>query len=352
MNIVHIEDESWDSGIAHYAVTLAAEQARRGHRAAVWGLKNSPVLKQAAELGLATRGWFEPPFGWTELPALRRELAAFAPQMINAHTGSAHTLALLLAPKGAAVVRTRGDARPPKSNFLTRLTASRTATMIAANSALKTQLEAAFPKRPVRLIPQGIDGPEDAAPMPGTPFVGILARLDPVKGHEILIDAAEALKAEIPALRVLCAGDGQLLKRLSWQLPARHLEEVVRFLGRVPDRWTFLAGCRIGVVPSIASEAVSRAALEWMAAGRPLIATRVGGLPDLVEDGVTGLLIPPGDAAALADAVKSLVDDPERAEDMGRAGRARWEERFSLPPFYQNTQKVYEEAINALPRRR
>ena len=350
MNIVHLEDEPWDSGIAHYALILAAEQARRGHRVAIWGLKSSPILAQAAELGLPTRGWESAPLGWLEIPALRRELAAFAPEIVNAHTGSAHALALLLAPKGAAVVRTRGDARPPRSNALTRLTASRTATLIAANASLRSALEAAFPGTPVRLIPQGIEGPEDAAPMPGMPFIGMIARMDPVKGHAVLLDAAQALKPRVPGLKILCAGEGPELKRLNWRLKPLGIDGVVHFLGRVADRWTFLSGCRIGVVASIGSEAVSRAALEWMAAARPLIATRVGGIPDLVEDGVTGLLIPPGDAGALAEAVKTLLDDPARAEAMGRAARERWEEHFSLAPFFSRTEAVYEEAIHALSR--
>jgi glycosyltransferase involved in cell wall biosynthesis len=87
-----------------------------------------------------------------------------------------------------------------------------------------------------------------------------------------------------------------------------------------------------------------------MAAGRPLVASRVGGLPDLVEDGVTGLLVAPGDPDALAAAVRSLLENPERAELMGRAARERWEEHYSLAPFYQKTRKVYEEAIEHLPR--
>jgi glycosyltransferase involved in cell wall biosynthesis len=352
VNIVHLEDEPWDSGIAHYAVTLAAEQAGRGHRVTVWGSAGSPVLKSAAEAGLAVRGWTPGPEGWLELRAQRREMAALAPAVLNAHTGSSLALALLTAPKGAAVVRTRGDARPASATTLTNWAAKRTQRFIAANAVIAAQLKFAFPRTPVSLVPPGIDGPDDAAPMPGMPFVGILARLDEVKGHDVLLDAAEKLKPSIPDLKILCAGDGKLRQRLSWQLPARGLDWTVNFLGYVPDRWTFLAGCRIGVVASIGSEAVSRAALEWMAAGRPLVATRVGGLPELVEDGVTGLLIPPGDSAALADAIKSLLDDPRRAEEMGRAGRERWEEYFSPAPFYLNTQKAYEEAINALSRRR
>lgn len=349
MNVVHLEDEPWDSGLAHYAVTLAAEQARRGDRAAVWGLDGSPVLAQARAAGLSVRGWKAGPLGWLDVPALRRELAALKPDVVNAHTGSAHTLALLLKPPRAAVVRTRGDARPARANALTRLIATRTEAFIAANSALASSLTAAFPSARVRLVPQGIEGPEDAPPLPGPPLVGMIARLDPVKGHGVLLDAASTLKDRVKGLRFLCAGEGRLLERLRWQLKPAGLDSTVSLLGRVPDKWAFLAGCRLGVVASTGSEAVSRAALEWMAAGRPLVATRVGGLPDLVEDGVTGLLIPPGDAAALADAIAALLADPARAEAMGRAARERWEESYSTGPFYRATLKVYEEAIHALP---
>ena len=349
MNILHLEDEPWDSGIAHYALTLAAEQARRGHRVAFWGLAGSPVLKRAAEEGLPTRGWAAGPMGWAEIPALRREAAAFAPKIVNAHTGSSHALALMTAPRAARVVRTRGDARPVHATSLTRWSAGRTAAFIAANSAIRLQLNEAFPETPVHLVPQGIDGPEADSPMPGPPFVGMIARMDPVKGHVVLLDAAGMLAPKIKGLRVLCAGTGQLLERLRWQMKPMGLDAVVRFQGRVEDKWSFLSGCRLGVVASIGSEAVSRAALEWMAAGRPVIATRVGGLPDLVEDGVTGLLIPPNDPAALAAAIQKLLDAPPLAEEMGRAARERWEENFSLAPFYRRTMDAYE-AIDALSR--
>ncbi len=350
MLVLHLEDEPWDSGLAHYALTLAAEQARRGDRVAVWGLKDSPVLKAAAEAGLETRAWTAGPMGWAEIPALKRAAKAFAPEVIDAHTGSAHALALMIAPRGAAVVRTRADARPAHATSLTRWAAGRTAAFVAANSALKASLEAAFPKALVRLVPQGIAGPEEWSSPPGAPVAGVLARLDAVKGHEVLLEAARLLQPRVPGLRILCAGEGSLLGRLRWQLEPLKLAQTVRFLGRVPDAWAFAAGCRVGVAPSLGSEAVSRAVLEWMAAGRAVVASRVGGIPDLVEDGVTGLLVPPGDAAALAAALESVLKDPGRAEAMGAAGRARWEERFSPAPFLRETRAVYDEAIHSLPR--
>lgn len=350
MNIIHLEDEPWDSGIAHYAVTLAARQASRGHRVEFWGATGSPVLKDASARGLPVRGWRAGPEGWLQIPSLRRRMQAFSPQILNAHTGSSHALALMIAPKGAAVVRTRGDARPVEATSLTRWSARRTRAFVAANRAIASQLCRAFPKARVSLVCQGIEGPDANVPMPGGPVVGMIARFDPVKGHGHLFDAARLLKPLVPELKVVCAGEGLLLERLRWQLKPLGLDAIVRLAGRVPDKWPFLFGCRIGVTASTGSEAVSRAALEWMAAGRPLVATRVGCLPDLVEDGVTGLLVPPGDAAALASAVKSLLDDPARAEAMGVRARERWSLMFSLDAFYLATQDVYDEALDPLPR--
>ncbi len=350
MNILHLEDEPWDSGMAHYAVTLALEQSRNGHRVEFWGRADSPVLSEARRLGLAVRGWEGGAAGILSWSDQRRVAGAFAPRVINAHTGCAHLTALIIAAKRpCAVVRTRGDARPPKAGALTRFVAARTNAFIAANRPLEEALKTAFPDAMVAHVAQGIDGPSHATFLPAAPIVGMIARFDKVKGHEILLDAIARLRTTFPDLRARCAGEGRLLERLRWQLKPAGVEGIVEFPGRVADKWAFMAACRIGVVPSLGSEAVSRAALEWMALGRPLIASRVGGIPDLVEDGVTGLLVPPGDSAALASALSSLLLDPKKAEALGRAGRARWESEFGLKVFYEATQRVYDAATANIP---
>ncbi|MDD5658005.1 MAG: glycosyltransferase, partial [Elusimicrobia bacterium] len=96
--------------------------------------------------------------------------------------------------------------------------------------------------------------------------------------------------------------------------------------------------------------AVSRAALEGMAAGRPVVASRVGGLPDLVADGETGLLVPPGDAGALAAALGRLAGEPQFAARLGSAARRRCAERFSLERFGADTEGLYGELLGRLPR--
>lgn len=336
--------------MAHYALTLAAQQARRGHRVEFWGRADSPVLVAGQALGLTVRGFHRGAFGLLTWAAQRRQAAAFSPQVVNAHTGAAHALALSLAAgRLCAVVRTRGDARPARSNPLTRFVASRTAAFIAANTELAASLKAAFPAAQVAHVPQGLGGPAHAPPLPGAPVVGMLARFDPVKGHAVLLEAIAQLKVKCPALRVRCAGEGRLLPNLRRQLEAASLQGVVNICGRVPDVWLFMAACRVAVAPSLGSEAVSRATLEWMASGRAVVASRVGGLPDLIEDGVSGLLVKPGNSAALAEALCGLLLDPVGAAEMGAAARRRWEKAFGLETFYEATQRVYDDAARHLP---
>lgn len=346
--VVHLEDEPWDSGLAHYALTLALEQKRRGWDVEFWGLVGAPPLKAAAAAGVPCRGFDGPSGAWLNLPTLRAALRRRQVSVLNAHTGSSHLLALALAAgTRIAVVRTRGDARPPKTGVLSRLAARRTAAFIGANSGLARALSAAFPRSRVRLVAQGVPGPAAVSPLPPGPVVGLLGRLDPVKGHDVLLDAAAALKPRVPGLKAVCAGEGRLRDRLRWQLKPAGLEGVVEFPGFVPDVWSYIAGCRVGVVASTGSEAVSRACLEWMAAGRPVVASAVGGLTDLVEHGVTGLLVEPGDSKALGTALEYLLRNPAAAAAYGAAGRARWNAFFSPDPFFEATAAVYHEAIHS-----
>lgn len=347
LSVVHLEDESWDSGIAHYALTLATLQKARGWNVEFWGLDGGAPLKAAAAAGLACRGFDGALAPWLRLRVLRGALASRGVSVLNAHTGSSHTLALALAAgTDVRVVRTRGDARPAKGGPFAGLIASRTAAFIGANSALSASLSAAYPSALVRHVPQGVPGPQQPPPLPAAPVVGLLGRLDPVKGHDVLLDAVAALQGSVPGLKAVCAGEGQLRDRLRWQLKPAGLEGVVELPGFVPDKWGYIASCRVGVVASTGSEAVSRAALEWMAAGRPVVASAVGGLPDLVEHGVTGLLTEPGDSKSLAQALAYVLADPKRAHDYGAAGRARWKAFFSPDPFFAATEAAYHEALH------
>jgi glycosyltransferase involved in cell wall biosynthesis len=156
----------------------------------------------------------------------------------------------------------------------------------------------------------------------GAPVCLLVARLHEEKGHAVLLDALPAVRRAVPDLVVLCAGDGPHRAALERETAARGLAAHVRFLGQRADVPALLALSSLAVLPSLA-ESFGFAALEAMSLGRAVVASRAGGLPEVVADGETGLLADVGDAVSLASALTALLCDPARREAMGAAGRAR-----------------------------
>jgi glycosyltransferase involved in cell wall biosynthesis len=170
-------------------------------------------------------------------------------------------------------------------------------------------------------------------------------RFVPKNGVQFLPAAIRALELQADNALWLLAGDGPLLAWVQSELAPQAARDRVRFLGRVaPDRMPSITGAAdVAVLPSLI-EAVSISGLEAMAQGLPLVGTAVGGIPDLIEDDVTGLLVPPADPQAMADAVARLVASPARRQDLGAAGRRRVVERFTWDAVARATMKVYASA--------
>ena len=150
----------------------------------------------------------------------------------------------------------------------------------------------------------------------------VVARLHEEKGHAVLWRALPDVLREVPGLVVLCAGDGPHRPALEADVRRLGLGPAVRFLGQRSDVPALLSLSSLVVLPSLA-ESFGLAALEAMSLGRPVVASRAGGLPEVVADGETGLLADVGDAAGLAAAMRALLSDPGRAHVMGEAGRRR-----------------------------
>lgn len=164
----------------------------------------------------------------------------------------------------------------------------------------------------------------------GRRIVFCSGRVQPYKGMQTLVDALALLRAEgVENVELAIAGDGPYLRELRG-IAARRGMDNVHFLGRRRDVPALLAGATVAVVPSLWEEAFGLAVVEAMAAGVPLVATRTGGIPELVEDGETGLLVPPGDARALADALRGLLADPARREALALHAQSAARRRFSL----------------------
>ncbi|MBI4560759.1 MAG: glycosyltransferase, partial [Candidatus Rokubacteria bacterium] len=148
--------------------------------------------------------------------------------------------------------------------------------------------------------------------------------------------------------RFLVVGDGELRSRLEAQVRALGLDSRVHFLGWRSDLPRVYADLDLVLLTS-ANEGLPVSVIEAMAAARPVVATRVGGVPDLVEDGVAGLLVPPGNPGALAEAIVTLLADPERRRDMGEAGRKRVHPAFSASRLLADIDHVYSALLRSLP---
>jgi glycosyltransferase involved in cell wall biosynthesis len=223
----------------------------------------------------------------------------------------------------------------------------------------------------IRIIRNGIDVSrfskgEDGAGLrqelglpPRAPLVAVVSRLDAVKGLEDFVEAAAVVARRVPDVRFLIVGDprftvkdGVLVKDLAYQseLETRAtrlgLGGRVVFTGFRSDVAKVLSAVAVSVLPSI-SEALSNTLLESMVAGVPVVATRVGGSPEVVEEGITGLLVPPRDPASLARAICLLLEDRELASKFSRAARQRVAEQFSLPKMLRATEDLYIELLRA-----
>jgi glycosyltransferase involved in cell wall biosynthesis len=218
----------------------------------------------------------------------------------------------------------------------------------------------------IRVIPYGIDAssweltPEeraearaDLALEPEVVAVGVASRLFPNKGHEFLLEAMGKAVPVAPELRLLVAGDGPLRRPLKEHAARVPPGGVVRFLGYVQDVRRFMGACDIVVFPSLPGfgEGFGLAALEAMAAGRPVIATAVDSLVEIVVHGETGFLVPPGNVKEFAGSLLMLARDPGLRERLGRQARQRAMRTFPLDRMVESTLGIYDEVRRRGPAR-
>jgi glycosyltransferase involved in cell wall biosynthesis len=218
----------------------------------------------------------------------------------------------------------------------------------------------------ISVIPNGIDsarfrepeGPSGVRRELGlperAPLVVVVSRLNRLKGIEYFLEAAALLASGFPEARYLIVGDSisqAYRSELEARAAALGLGQRVRFTGFRRDVPDLLSEASVSVLPSL-SEGLSNVVLETMAAGVPVVATSVGGTPEMVEDGVTGLLVEPRDPRALAQAIGSMLADPARGRAIGKAGRQWVAERFSLEAMVRDTELLYERLLGAAKARR
>jgi glycosyltransferase involved in cell wall biosynthesis len=211
------------------------------------------------------------------------------------------------------------------------------------------------PARKVRVIPNGVDverfRPREPNPalreelgLPSTaPVVAIVAALRPEKNHELFLRAAALVRQQLPAVQLLIIGDGSRRPALESLAEQLSLTAATHFLGTRHDVPELLSLVDVVALTSH-MEANPVSILEAMASAKPVVATRVGSVPETVIDGQTGYLVAPGDASQLADRIVSLLKDPVRAAAMGRAGRESVVSGWSI----QRMVEGYESLLSTL----
>lgn len=250
-------------------------------------------------------------------------------------------------------------------SFLSKLIVimERLAGLVTARLVVLTELEKkdhrAFnicPVEKIALIPSALEAEFFAAPaaeipalrgglgLGGAQVVGMIGRLEPVKGAEFFIDAGREILRAFPATRFLVAGEGSLKQALEARAQAYGVQDAFVFTGWREDIRELLACIDVLVLPSL-NEALGLVLLQAQAAGVPVVATAVGGVAEAVRDGVTGVLVAPGDGRVIAEAVARLLSDQAAAAAMGSEGRKWVSGRFTADTMVRNHELLYGELL-------
>lgn len=355
LRILHVDPERhWGGGEAQ-VLGLVCHLRDVGHDVAVAAHPDGPlwhaVLAQDVPVHpLRVRHGFD-------LGAARvlRSLAAAA-DVVHFHTARAHALALWLGKTaGIRVVTRRMDYAPRPRPYARILYNRRVDWVVAISDPIRRILIAAgVEARRISVIPSGVDlerfcaGDDVRTHMRQDTLrlqsddlaVLLVGALVDRKGHAVLLHAARRLAQRgLRPVYVFC-GDGQGRRALEELTATVGLTERVRFLGWCPDVAPLLAAADVVVVPSL-HEGLGVAALEAMAAARPVIASRIGGLAEVVIDGETGWLVPPGDAGALAAALEAALRDAGESKRRGTAARVRVTRHFGMDRMGADNEALY-----------
>jgi glycosyltransferase involved in cell wall biosynthesis len=360
LNILQLINVRWYNACAYYAVTLSLALQKRGHQVIVAGDPNSPPLLKAGEIGLSTYGdlYLSYTSPWMMAYNVKRLVDLVEKEkidVINAHRGEGH---IKFMQRKVGLVRTRGDARTPKPTFFNSWLTNRWTDKIITTCQIikKSYIEnLRVPEDRVINIPVGIDHQFFYPPVEnsfwkarlsipnGSLVIGIVGRLSPVKGHMDFIRAADYVLKRIPhVIFIICGEDAQISSaELKETVNRMGIEQNFRFLGKVNDVREIISFFDIGVVSSTGSETICRVPLEYMSMGKPVVGTKVNAIPEVIESGVNGLLVDPGDFQGMADAITELLENDQKRIGFAKASRRIVTEKFTLDSFAQRTEEVY-----------
>jgi glycosyltransferase involved in cell wall biosynthesis len=358
---LHVDTaRTWRGGQNQVLLTVNGLRAI-GERAALVAHPDGELRRRAAEglelIPIAPRTEMDLTAAWRFSRVLKR----LNPDVIHAHDPhgvAMASLALSLTAGSGTLGRT-----PPlvasrrvdfhlKGNSFSRWKYRQVDCFVAASEAIRQMLVAdGVPAERTVTVHEGIDVDHVRAAPPvnvheafwlphHAPVVGNVAALVPHKGQRYLVDAAHLVVQHIPDTRFVILGEGELREHLEKQVREHHLEKHVLLPGFRTDVLGCIKGFDLFAMSSV-TEGLGTSLLDAMACRRPIVATRAGGIPELVDDGVNGLLVPPRDAHALAQAIVQALKDADLRRRLGEAGFDRVNARFTVDRMVAETAAVY-----------
>ena len=376
LRIVLADPHSTGGGQVRYVAALTSELRKRGHEVTVAcragsllerliAPENVRVLHLSYPRGLKPVQWVR------DIRRCRSFLIEHRPHVLHVNGSQDHWLFASVNQwlgHPCAVVRSRHNTYPVSAHVLNRMLNRKwTDWQILVGPALMPLYTGhpVFDPSRVTVVQNGVDvdrfrpdpekreqarrlfGFED-----GDIVCGIVARLTPAKGHRYLLEAAAGLKEEIPALRILALGSGELEQELKNMVDALGLSGQVVFAGYREDMDVCVHAMDFGAQPSVGTEIAPFSVLEIMACGIPLVVSDYGGLPYAVTDGKDGFVVPHGTVDPLREAIRKLALDPEKRRTLGEKARQRVVRSASMDTFLSGTVRVYQSAYDRVVRRR
>ncbi len=365
MKVLIVCPYSWSTpgGVGAHVANLSREMRVRGHEVRVLAPAEGDVEPGVLSVGRSipipyngsvARLAFGPRVAGRVRVALRRS----RPDVVHVHEPFAPSVGLLtllntrkpvVATFHASIARSRAyRIAAPALRPLYRRLAGR----IAVSEEARRTVQAVFGDG-MQVIPNGVEWTRfSTLPPPGGSLIVFIGRMERRKGAAVLVDAFTRLRERVADAELLLVGEGPERRAVEAAVPDA-LRDAVMFAGRVDpiELAEVFRRSAVACAPSLGGESFGIVLLEAMSAGRPVVASSIPGYAALVRDEIDGILVPPGDAAALAAALEHVLADPARARAMGEAGRerARW---YDWPTVVAEIEEVYARAIEAAPRRR
>jgi glycosyltransferase involved in cell wall biosynthesis len=357
IRLLHVDTERGWRGGERQALWLAQELARRGHECLIAARSHEPLSERARDAGLEMIE-SSPRSEADGLAAirLRRVIRRRDIGIVHAHTAHAVALCALacIRTKAKLVVARRVDFRL-RRNPGTRWKYGRADAIIAISEAVARVLKASgIDARRVSVVPDGVDMHRRVTPAargamhalgirPDAPLVVQVAQLVGHKDPLNFVRAMARVNVTVPAAQALLVGDGPLRGEVEAEIRRLRLDDVVRLAGYRTDADAILAAADVACLSS-KEEGMGSVLLDALAFGRPIAATSAGGIPEVVVDGVSGMLASPGDPDALGDRIARLLTDDALAERLGASARAR-APHFSVERMTDRTIAIYERVL-------